>query len=76
MLFDPFEGVFIKPPVLRVVGDPEVKFIALSRFEGKEVMERCKYSGASGWGGENCVFFSIFLLIKSSQFCFRANGKF
>jgi two-component system nitrate/nitrite response regulator NarL len=29
--------------------DPEVKFIVLSTHEGREIMERCKSSGASGY---------------------------
>ena len=29
--------------------NPELKFIVLSTYEGKEVMERCKSSGASGY---------------------------
>ena len=29
--------------------DPELKFIVLSTFEGREVMENCKSSGASGY---------------------------
>ena len=29
--------------------DPELKFIVLSTIEGREVMERCKSSGASGY---------------------------
>jgi DNA-binding NarL/FixJ family response regulator len=29
--------------------DPELKFIVLSTHEGREVMERCKSSGASGY---------------------------
>ena len=29
--------------------DPELKFIVLSTHEGREVMERCKFSGASGY---------------------------
>ena len=29
--------------------DPELKFIVLSTHEGREVMEKCKSSGASGY---------------------------
>jgi two-component system, NarL family, nitrate/nitrite response regulator NarL len=29
--------------------DPELKFIVLSTHEGTEVMENCKFSGASGY---------------------------
>jgi DNA-binding NarL/FixJ family response regulator len=29
--------------------DPELKFIVLSTYEGREVMESCKSSGASGY---------------------------
>ena len=29
--------------------DPEVKFIVLSTYEGREVMQKCKCSGASGY---------------------------
>jgi DNA-binding NarL/FixJ family response regulator len=29
--------------------DPELKFIVLSAHEGREVMEKCKSSGASGY---------------------------
>ena len=29
--------------------DPELKFIVLSTHEEREVMERCKFSGASGY---------------------------
>jgi len=29
--------------------DPEVKFIVLSTHEGREVMQKCKCSGASGY---------------------------
>ncbi len=29
--------------------DPDLKFIVLSTIEGREVMERCKSSGASGY---------------------------
>jgi DNA-binding NarL/FixJ family response regulator len=29
--------------------DPELKFIVLSTHEGREIMERCKSSGASGY---------------------------
>jgi two-component system nitrate/nitrite response regulator NarL len=29
--------------------DPELKFIVLSTYEGREAMEKCKFSGASGY---------------------------
>ena len=29
--------------------DPELKFIVLSTHEGREVMQKCKFSGASGY---------------------------
>ena len=29
--------------------DPEIKFIVLSTHEKREVMEKCKFSGASGY---------------------------
>jgi len=47
--------------------DPELKFIVLSTIEGRDVMERCKSSGASGYIMKRSSFQNLIKAVKAVQ---------